>query len=112
MSRGCPGGTPMRYAAKFALIAVYAAANPARSPGQQFPIPKPSDGYTLTKTDAAQMAPSGYEGRTDVATQTLVGNTPATAGKRYVMHFTLGNKIKTCPRADGSSEGEGVFSVG
>jgi hypothetical protein len=41
-----------------------------------------------------------------------VGNTPATAGKRYVSHFTLGNTVKTCPQADGTVEGEGEFSIG
>lgn len=74
-------------------------------------FPGPGDGYQITRKDSSQAAPSGYEGRTDTSTQTAVGNTPATAGKRYVATFTLGNEIKTCPQADGTAEGDGVFSV-
>ena len=74
-------------------------------------FPAPGDGYQITKSDSSQPAPAGYEGRTDTSTQTAVGNTPATAGKRYVATFTLGNEIKTCPLADGTAEGDGVFSM-
>ncbi len=75
------------------------------------PIPKVGDGYQITKTDGGGAAPAGYEGRTDTATETAVGNTPATAGKRVVAKFTLSNQIKTCPQADGTAEGTGLFSV-
>jgi hypothetical protein len=74
-------------------------------------IPKPGEGYAITKTETTQAAPSGYEGRTDSSTLTAVGNTPATTGKRIVARFTLGNQIKTCPAADGTAEGRGVFSM-
>jgi hypothetical protein len=74
-------------------------------------IPKEGEGYQITKTDSSKKAPSGYEGRTDTSTQTAVGNTPATMGKRVVSHFTLSNQIKTCPSADGAAEGDGVFSL-
>lgn len=74
-------------------------------------IPGPGEGYQITRSDGSQPAPSGFEGRTDTSMQTAVGNTPATAGKRYVSHFTLGNQIKTCPSGDGTAEGTGVFSV-
>ncbi|WP_109488848.1 hypothetical protein [Occallatibacter savannae] len=74
-------------------------------------IPGPGDGYEISKSDSSQAAPSGYEGRTDTAVETAVGNTAATAGKRIVTKFTLGNQIRTCPHADGSTEGEGVFSM-
>jgi len=74
-------------------------------------IPKEGEGYQITKTNSSQMAPSGFEGRTDTSTQTAVGITPATMGKRVVSHFTLSNKIKTCPAADGTAEGEGVFAI-
>jgi hypothetical protein len=74
-------------------------------------IPKEGEGYQISKTDSSQKAPSGYEGRTDTSTQTAVGNTPATMGKRVVSRFTLSNQIKTCPLADGAAEGEGVFSL-
>jgi hypothetical protein len=100
----------MRCAARFAFIAISSVVLPIRGWGQ-VQIPKPSDGYAITKTDASHAAPAGYEGRSDVSTQTLVGNTPATAGKRYVSHFTLGNTVKTCPQADGTVEGEGEFSI-
>src|SRR5262245_3136831 len=80
------------------------APNPLR-------IPKAGDGYAITQTDSSQPAPSGYEGRTDSSTLTAVGNTPATAGKKFVVRFTLGNEIKTCPAADGTAEGKGVFSM-
>jgi len=43
--------------------------------------------------------------------QTAVGKTPETKGRRIVSTFTLGNQIRTCPHADGTAEGEGVFSV-
>jgi hypothetical protein len=74
-------------------------------------IPTEGEGYKITKTESSKAAPAGYEGRTDTSTQTAEGNTPATNGKKVVSHFTLGNQIKTCPEADGKSEGEGVFSV-
>src|SRR5262245_57170346 len=74
-------------------------------------IPKEGEGYEITRTNSSQMAPSGFQGRTDTSTQTAVGNTPATMGKRVVTHFTLSNQIKTCPAADGASEGDGLFSM-
>jgi hypothetical protein len=74
-------------------------------------IPKPGEGYAITKTESSQPAPSGYEGRTDTSTLTAVGNTPATMGKRIVARFTLGNQIKTCPAADGAAEGKGTFAI-
>src|SRR5689334_25236916 len=74
-------------------------------------IPTEGQGYQITRSNASRAAPSGYEGRTDTSTLTAVGNTPATAGKRVVARFTLGNQIKICPKADGTDEGEGIFSV-
>ncbi len=74
-------------------------------------IPGPGQGYQITKSDSSQPAPSGYEGRTDTSTETAVGNTPATTGKRIVANFTLGNQIRTCPLPDGTAEGTGVFSL-
>jgi tetratricopeptide (TPR) repeat protein len=56
-------------------------------------IPGPGEGYEIARTDSSRPAPSGYEGRTDIATLTAVGNTPATKGKRIVARFTLGNQI-------------------
>ncbi len=74
-------------------------------------IPGPGQGYEITKSDSSQPAPNSYEGRTDVSTQTAVGNTPETSGKSVVTHFALGNQIKTCPQLDGTAEGTGVFSI-
>jgi len=74
-------------------------------------IPGPNDGYQISKSDTSQAAPAGYEGRTEMSTQTAVGNTPATAGRKIVASFKLGNQVRTCPHADGTAEGEGVFSV-
>jgi hypothetical protein len=74
-------------------------------------IPGPNEGYQITPIDSSQAAPAGYEGRTETSTKTAVGITPATAGKRIVAKFTLGNQIRTCPNADGTVDGEGVFSV-
>jgi hypothetical protein len=65
----------------------------------------------VTQTDSSRPAPAGYEGRTDTSTLTAVGNAPETAGRHIVARFTLGNQIKTCPNADGTAEGEGVFSL-
>jgi hypothetical protein len=74
-------------------------------------FPAPGDGYQITRKDSSQQAPAGYEGRTDTSIQTAIGNTPATAGKRYVATFTFGNEIKDCPQGDGTAEGDGVFSM-
>jgi hypothetical protein len=71
---------------------------------------KDATGYWLTKTDAKVKAPDGYVGETDKPTQTYTGYTPPTAGKVFVMKMTMGNQIKICPKADGTSEGEGEFS--
>src|SRR6185436_20850229 len=83
----------------------------SRAAGGPIRIPGPSDGYLITKNESTRPAPSGYEGRTDISTLTAVGNTPATMGKRIVARFELGNQIKTCPAADGTAEGKGVFSM-
>jgi hypothetical protein len=93
-----------------ALIAVGFVIFPVRSWGQ-VSIPGPGQGYEITKTSSSQEAPAGYEGRTDTTTQTAVGNTPATEGKRVVASFTIGNQIKTCPNADGTAEGTGEYTL-
>jgi len=95
------------------VVALWCVLFPVRARAANGPvaIPKEGEGYQITKTDSSQKAPSGYEGRTDTSTQTAVGNTPATIGKRVVTRFTLSNEIKTCPAADGAAEGDGVFSM-
>ena len=78
-------------------------------------IPKKGEpGWDVTTgpgTGSSGPAPSGYEGRTDSESLTANGKdgTPQ-AGKHITASFTLGNKIKTCPLADGTAEGDGVLS--
>ena len=102
----------MRLAMRFALVVCFAMFT-LESWGQS-PISIPARGDPAwdfsPPNDSGQQAPSGYEGRTDSSTQTATGKTPATAGKRIVSHFTLGNQVQTCPNADGTVEGTGVFN--
>ena len=101
----------MRRAALIALIAFVAVVPPLRSQAA-FEIPNEKDGYTITKCCETDVpAPAGYEGRTNTSTQTAVSKIPATKGMSYVNHFTMRNEIKTCPAADGTVEGEGLFSL-
>lgn len=88
----------------FSLRGWCAGPSPVRMPG-------PGEGYQITKNETSHPAPAGFEGRTDIFSQTAVGNTPSTAGKRVVGNFKLGNQIRTCPQADGTAEGEGEFSI-
>jgi hypothetical protein len=101
-----------RKAATCALVALgFVAFFPLRSWGDGI-IPGPGDGYAITTTiDSTQEAPEGSEGHTHIKEQVAVGNTPATAGRRVVTHFTMMNQIKTCPNADGTAEGTGAFSM-
>jgi hypothetical protein len=93
-------------------LALLVLACPSWSQTGPIIIPKKGDpGWMVTQTDSSRPAPAGYEGRTDTSTLTAVGNAPETAGRRIVARFTLGNQIKTCPNADGTAEGEGVFSL-
>ncbi len=102
----------MRGAATCVLVAIGFIVFPLPSWGDgPVSIPGPGDGYTITQTSSSQAAPAGYEGQTDTTTRIAVGNTPATAGKRVVSSFTLGNQIKICPSADGTAEGTGEFTL-
>jgi hypothetical protein len=74
-------------------------------------IPKDGDGHQITRTESSEAAPAGFEGRTDISRIKAVGNTPATAGKTVTATLTLGNQVKTCPKADGTAQGEGIFSI-
>jgi len=104
----------MGCAARMALAVLCFTVLPLPARGQQ-QIMSPSlnqPGYTSTKTrDDDQPAPDGYEGRTETGERTWLGNTPATAGRRFVTDFTLGNEIKVCPKADGTAEGDGQFAL-
>src|ERR1700722_3587544 len=101
----------MHVTATCAMVALCFVAFPLRSwGGGQVGIPGPGQGYEIAKTQTTQEAPPGYVGRTDTTEETAVGNTPATAGKRVVARFTIGNQIKTCPNADGTAEGTGEYT--
>lgn len=103
----------MRCAAVIAVVGLCSVLFPLRGLGQKITFPKKSDGYDFIKPiDSSQPAPAGYEGRTDGYSTTAVGNTDATRGKKFVSHFSLGNEIKICPQADGTSEGDGALSGG
>jgi hypothetical protein len=103
----------MRPALRTGLALLCFALASGRSWGQQevFNAAKDGSGYRLTnKTDDKVKAPAGYVGDTDKSTQTYTGYTPPTAGRVVFMKMTMGNQIKICPKADGTSEGEGEFS--
>jgi hypothetical protein len=68
-------------------------------------------GYSNVPQDTTQKAPEGYEGQTHKLVATSTGNTPATKGRVFVLNLLLSNEIKICPKADGTSEGEGEYSV-
>jgi len=103
----------MLRASAFTAVGLFFFVSPIHSRAANGPIriPGPGQGYQITKNESSRPAPSGYEGRTDTSTLTAVGNTPATMGKRIVARFELGNQVKTCPAADGTAEGKGVFSM-
>jgi hypothetical protein len=106
----------MRYATRIALVAVVLVVSPLPGRGAgPSPIHIPArgePGWTISPPDdGGTPAPPGYEGRTDTSSETAVGDTDATRGKRIVARFQFGNKIKTCPTADGTAGGEGVFSM-
>jgi hypothetical protein len=102
----------MRRAFRNALAVLFLALVSPQSWGQQemFDPGKDANGYSFSKTDDKVDAPEGYVGGTDKSTQTYTGKTPATAGRVFFMKMTLGNEIKICPQADGTSEGDGEFS--
>src|SRR6266849_2306247 len=103
----------MRRVFRAVLAAICFVVFSLASWGQQevFNAAKDGSGYWLTnKTDNKVKAPAGYVGDTDKSTQTYTGYTPPTAGRVFLMKMTLGNQIKICPKADGTSEGEGEFS--
>jgi hypothetical protein len=104
----------MRRAFRAGLAAICFVVFSLASWGQQevFVPGKGDAGYSLIPSeDSTEKAPSGYEGQTHKYTQTSTGNTPATEGKVFVNKIKLGNEIKICPKADGTSEGDGEFSA-
>ena len=106
----------MRCAVRFALIAVSFLPGfvvfPLQGRAQEIHIPGAGEGYSISTLDSpSQPAPPGYQGRTDKSTHTAAGRTPATDGRLFITKITLGNEVKDCPKADGTAEGDGVFSV-
>ena len=99
----------MHRAAGFALAALCTAL-PLRG-AAQIEIPTAADGYTVTQTSSSVDAPAGYMGRTDKATQSVVGREPNVVGRQYINRFTMANEIRICPLADGTAEGDGEFTV-
>ena len=101
----------MDRAMKITLVALCSVGLPLRG-WAQFAFPKASDGYDIKKTaDVDQPAPSGYEGKNTSVTMTATGNTPATAGKTYVMTVNLSLQVPDCPQADGTENGDGELSI-
>lgn len=77
----------------------------------RLPFPGRARDISSPQKITANLRLQATRARTDVASQTAVGNMPATAGRTIISTFTLGNEIKTCPDADGTAEGKGVFSL-
>jgi len=67
----------------FALVAAVFVVFPLFAWGEgPIHIPGPNEGYALSPpNDGHQDAPTGYEGRTETASRTATGNTPATTGE-------------------------------
>lgn len=103
----------MRRAFRSGLSVLCFALVSLRGWGQQevFMPGKDAVGYSNVQTDSTQKAPEGYEGQTHKILATSSGNTPATDGRVFVMKILLSNEIKICPKADGTSEGDGEFSA-
>jgi hypothetical protein len=85
--------------------------SPLQGWAQEIHVPGASEGYSVSQTDSGFEAPSDYVGRTDKSTKTAAGRTPATDGRVFITKVTLGVEVKKCPKADGTVEGDGVFSV-
>jgi hypothetical protein len=104
----------MRRAFRVALVFLFFALLSLRGWAQQevFVPGKGDAGYSvIPNEDSTEKAPSGYEGQTHKLTETSTGNTPTTDSRVFVLKITLGNEIKICPKADGTSEGDGEFSA-
>ena len=104
----------MHRVAGFALVALCTLANPLRASAQysNLEIPTAADGYSISTTkETSQNAPAGYSGRIENIDHLAVGREPSVIGRTYKSHFTLANEIRNCPRADGTSEGDGEFTV-
>ena len=108
----------MRHATAIALVSACFVVFPLQgwcAEPSPIEIPKRGDpGWTFSgPPDQSVQAPRGYEGRTDTSSMIATGreDNPETRGKHIVAHFEFGNLIKTCPQADGTVEGEGVFSL-
>jgi len=98
---------------KFAVISLcsFVYSLPAWA---QVHVPGPGEGYQVSPSnDTHQNAPSGYEGRTDSASQTAAGNTPATTGKTITDPLAIaiaGNYLKTALES-GEGLGREMYSL-
>jgi hypothetical protein len=106
----------MRHAAIVAVIAaLWALTIPMRAAAQysNLEIPTAADGYTITTTlNTSENAPAGYTGHIEKMEQLAVGDKPEVIGRTYKSRFVLSNEIRNCPKADGTAEGDGEFTVG
>ncbi len=71
----------------------------------------PEDGYTETKSESTQNAPSGWVGRKTTTRTIWVGNKRETAGNRRSIVIILGGKVLKCPTPDGVVPGDFEFAV-
>jgi hypothetical protein len=104
----------MHRVAGFALVALCFLALPLRATAQysNLEIPTAADGYSIsTSNNTSVNAPAGYTGHTETMDHLAVGREPSVIGRTYKSHFLLANKIRNCPQADGTSEGDGEFTV-
>jgi hypothetical protein len=104
----------MHRVAGLALVALCSLALPLRAPAQysNLEIPTAADGYSISiSSNTSENAPAGYTGRIEKMEELAVGREPSVIGRTYKSHFTLANEIRNCPKADGTSEGDGEFTV-
>jgi hypothetical protein len=104
----------MHRVAGLAVVALCSLALALRASAQysNLEIPTAADGYSISVTkETSTDAPAGYSGRIENIDHLAVGREPSVIGRTYKSHFTLANEIRNCPRADGTSEGDGEFTV-
>jgi hypothetical protein len=102
----------MHRVAGLAVVALCSLTHPLRAQYSNLEIPTAADGYSISiSKETSTDAPAGYSGRIENIDHLAVGREPNVIGRTYKSHFTLANEIRNCPRADGTSEGDGEFTV-
>lgn len=104
----------MHRVAALALLTLCSLALPLRASAQysNLEIPTRADGYSISITsNTSENAPAGYSGHIDKMEELAVGREPDVIGRTYKTRFILANEIRNCPKADGTSEGDGEFTV-